>query len=457
MDMKQRIHEQVVQIQPELIGSIQHFIAIPSVLEEPTPHAPFGQPIATALAQMLDLCESFGMRTVNVDGYYGYAEYGEGEELIGILGHLDVVPVGELTEWETNPFEGVIRDGKLIGRGSQDDKGPTLAALYALQALRASGIVFNKRIRFIFGTDEESLWRDIAKYHENNEEIPKYGFTPDASFPLIHAEKGLLQATIKVKESGVPFQFESGEAMNSVPARATYIGSKVESIGETLTNMNLAYSLDGNKMSVYGKSRHAQAADKGTNPALQLLQALKVNGITSKTVDFLVDGLGDDANGRNIIPNCYDDVSGKLTVNVGKVSINETEQVIGLDIRIPVTYDKLAIVEPLQVLAAKYGMVYEEYDWLAPVYVPEDHFLVKTLMDVYSNITGDTTHPLTSGGATYARALDNCVAFGMVFPTSEKTEHQPNEYILLADLEKATYIYACAIAALLSTDSDVDL
>ncbi len=127
-------------------------------------------------------------------GYYGYAEIGDGEQMIGVLGHLDVVPTGELSAWDSAPFEPEIRDGKLYGRGgTQDDKGPTLAAIFAVKALIDSGIKLNKRIRFIFGTDEETLWRCIDRYLEK-EEVPQCGFTPDAAFPLIHAEKMLIQS-----------------------------------------------------------------------------------------------------------------------------------------------------------------------------------------------------------------------------------------------------------------------
>lgn len=445
--MKTKIREQVRRLQPALLTEIQQAVAIPSVIDEAVVGAPFGTPIHQALTQMLAVCASFGMHTVNVDGYYGYAEIGEGPEMVGILGHVDVVPVGDESMWTYPPFSATCVDGKLYGRGTQDDKGPTLAALFGLKALLDSGCVFKRKIRFIFGTDEESLWRDMAKYAENGEVRPDFGFTPDASFPLINAEKGLLQVVLSA-ETPSPIQLVAGNAFNSVPDRATYSGEHQDHLQAELDSREFAYTSTDTTTSVLGTSLHSQACDHGQNAISRLAMALTAIGVSSPVLDFASQVIGEDANANAIIANCADEVSGKLTCNLGKIDLNATNQSLSLDIRIPVTYAKADIVQPLQTLATQYGLTYEEYDWLAAIHVPVDHFLVQTLRSVYEAETGLTSTPLSSGGATYARALDNCVAFGMLFPDSEKTEHQPNEYITLADLEKATQIYAQALYVL---------
>ena len=161
--MKKLIKEKIMELQNDMIASIIEAVKIPSVISDAKEGYPFGENIDKVLRQTLKLCEDLGFRTVYKDGYYGYAEIGEGEELIGILGHLDVVPEGELDSWEIPPYEGVIKDGKLYGRGTQDDKGPTIAAIYAVKALMDLDVKFDKRVRFIFGTDEENLWRCINK------------------------------------------------------------------------------------------------------------------------------------------------------------------------------------------------------------------------------------------------------------------------------------------------------
>ena len=142
-------------------------------------------------------------------------------------------------------------------------------------------------------------------------------------------------------------------------------------------------------------------------------------------------------------------MSGKLTFNIGKLELTKEKESLGVDIRIPVTYKKEDVVDNLKEISSKHNLEYSEHDWLGSIYVPEDNFLVKSLRKVFEEETGLDSTPLSSGGATYARALDNCVAFGSVFPGKPKTEHQANEYIFVDDLMKATEIYALSVYELL--------
>lgn len=368
--------------------------------------------------------------------------------MIGILGHVDVVPEGDLESWNYPPFEAVLEDGKLYGRGTQDDKGPTISAIYAVKALMDLNVDFNKRIRFIFGADEENLWRCINKYKENNEEIPNYGFTPDSRFPITNAEKGLLQVHLTC-DSKSDIELSVGKALNAVPGKAIYIGKYSDKLKKELNKLNFEYTVEGNKICIIGKSVHSAASDTGINAVARLCIALNNIGIDSNIIKFLAEVIGEDANGNNIIPNCKDDVSGKLTVNIGRVTIDNEKEFAGIDVRIPVTYKKDDFVKELKKMTDKYNLNYEEYDFLDSIYVPEDTLLVKTLRKVYEEETGLDGTPLSSGGATYARALDNCVAFGAIFPGKPETEHQANEYLIVEDIIKATQIYALSIYELL--------
>lgn len=446
--MKEKIKKRVYELEIDIIKSIQESIKIPSVIGQKTDKYPFGEDVDRSLRQTLSLCESLGFKTVYKDGYYGYAEVGQGEELIGILGHLDVVPEGKLENWIHPPYEGVIEDGKLYGRGTQDDKGPTIACIYAVKALMDLGIEFNKRVRFIFGTDEENLWRDIAKYKENNEEIPSYGFTPDSKFPMINAEKGLLQVHLTCKNLS-DLRLACGGALNSVPDRAEYSGKKIQELKEELDKLGFEYILEDNKVCVLGKSVHSAISDTGINAISRLCIALDNMGETSNAIKFIKNVIGEDANANNVVKDCKDNVSGKLTFNVGKIELNDEKEMIGIDIRIPVTYKKEDVVDNLKKLCNQYNLEYKEHDWLESIYVPADNFLVKSLRKVFEEETGLDSTPLSSGGATFARALDNCVAFGCVFPGKPKTEHQVNEYIEISDIMKATQIYSLAVYELL--------
>ena len=178
----------------ELIENLQVLIKIPSVhAESSVPNEPFGLNTVKALEYVLDLGKKLGFKAKNIDGYCGYIEFGEGSELIGIVGHLDVVPEGE--NWTYPPFDARIEDNKIYGRGAIDDKGPVMASLYAMKAVMdycsENNISINKRVRLILGLNEERDWKCI-NYYKEHEEIPSIGFSPDADFPCIYAEKGLL-------------------------------------------------------------------------------------------------------------------------------------------------------------------------------------------------------------------------------------------------------------------------
>lgn len=447
--MKDKIKQRVDFYKDKIVNSVVECIQIPSVISEEDINFTFGEEIEKSLVEALNLCKELGFTKIYKDpeGYYGYAEIGQGEELIGVLGHLDVVPEGDANEWTYPPFSGQISNNKIYGRGAQDDKGPTIASLYAIKSLMDLGVEFNKRVRVIFGTDEENLWRCINKYTEK-EEMPNYGFTPDSVFPLINAEKGLLQVKLISKEN-TNFNFNLGNALNSVPDKAFYNGEKLEELKIELQKLDFKYEKVNDGINVIGFAMHSQSCDKTINAISRLCIALNNIGISCDTIKFIAEVIGEDANANNIINNCQDAVSGKLTFNIGKLQIDKKSQTIGIDIRYPVTLEKEILVNALTKKANEYNLEFNEYDFLKAIYVPEDNFLVKSLMKVYQEETNDLTKPLSSGGATYARALDNCVAFGPTFSMSKKTAHQADEHIDIDELIKATKIYALSIYELL--------
>ncbi len=451
-----KVNEIIDQQFDGFVKELQSVIRIPSVYAEDESVYPFGENIDNVLKRVLELAESLGFKTYyDPEGYYGYADYGHGDEMIGVLGHLDVVPPGDLSKWNRDPFDPVIKDNNLFGRGTQDDKGPTLAALYAFKALVDSeallGRPINKTVRFIFGIDEELLWRSISKYVEK-ERTPDYGFTPDASFPLIFAEKGLLQIDIKCKnESGLIFK--GGDAYNAVPSTMTVETASIDetkNLSKALSDLNYEHTVSHNSVTVVGKSMHAKDADKGINAITRTLMAGKRMGWDSNVIRFITEKINEDALATSLFGDCQDEVSGALKFNVGKVELNPSEEILNIDIRIPVTVSKAYVVEKLEALSKAYGFEMVENDYLRSIYTPLDAPLVKNLLDSYQEVTGDlVSKPVSSGGATYARAMDNCVAFGAAFPTTKETEHQPNEFINLDELKQAMYIYAKAFSKLL--------
>lgn len=433
----------------EFIEDLKKLISIPSVYSEDESTYPFGEEIDRALKAMLSTAEKLGFETFyDPNGYYGYAQYGEGEEMIGILGHLDVVPAGDPKKWNTPAFEPTIIDGSIFGRGVQDDKGPMLTAMYALKAVIDSGICVGKKVRFIYGTDEERLWKCIGEYNKK-ERIPNYGFTPDADFPLIYAEKGLLQVDLKAQnESGLILC--GGDAYNSVPSSISYDAKNGAALAKQLENLGFEYKQSENSITVSGKSVHAKDAEKGTNAICRMLMAMDRAGLKSKCSDFITENINEDALAKNIFGDCTDDMSGALKFNVGKINIDQNHEILNIDIRIPVSVEKEFVIEKLTNAVQKHGFELSENDYLRSIYTPLDSPIVKALMESYQEVTGDLESlPISSGGATYARAMDNCVAFGPAFPYTKATEHQPNEFVKIEELKLAMKVYSNAIIKLL--------
>lgn len=460
--------QEVEKYRGELIEKTKHLLVIPSVRDDQSagPGAPFGKDIAAALDFMLALGEKSGFRTKNVDGYAGHVEYGEGEELIGVLSHLDVVPPGD--GWSSPPFDPQILDGKLIARGALDDKGAAMASFFALKLIKDLGLPLSKRVRLIFGTDEESEWRDMD-YYFSREEMPTMGFTPDADFPLIVAEKGLFDFTLtgKIAETEETdrslwklVEFTSGQRANMVPDFAV---AKLEGAGDVfelkekyqeflLKRSIRGYSEESDEdltLVLQGISHHGSEPDQGLNAALALAQFLgqiPLDSKGSKYIEMIQSYLVDDFFGEKLGIAMEEQRLGPLTVNAGVFCYRQgVEQSVSLNIRYPLKGKGEEIERKVGQAFLPYGLEVAHMDHKLPHGVEEDHFLVQTLARVYEEQTGDKATLFAIGGATYARTLRTGVAFGPLFPGSPDTAHQKDEFILIEDLLKATAIYAQAI------------
>ncbi len=452
-NIKLKAHEQV----NETVSKIQEIVRIDSVrdTDNAAPGAPFGPGIRQSLDLFLEMAADLGMRTfADPEGRYGYAEIGpEGTEMIGILGHVDVVPVGELVQWtKAEPFSAEIVDDAIIGRGTLDDKGPMVMNLMAVKALIECGVEFNKRVRFIVGCAEETTWECMNAYSEL-EEMPATGYTPDANFPVIHAEKTIVRFDGLKKDVSNNFTLIADGAYNSVNDKATYTGTKVAEIIAELEKMEAKFEATEESITVKGKSAHAMATHLGVNAIYILATAMYNVGERSKAVDFIAEKMADTFNGEKICGEVKDDVSGLLTLNIGWAKITETEESLGFDYRIPVLVDYKQIIETYKKTLESYGFEFVPYKVTEALYEPVDGPLVSTLLGVYREVTGDTeTKPLTTGGGTYARAAKGTVAFGCVFGSYDMIDnmHQPNECLELRFIPMALEIYALAIYDLLN-------
>jgi len=432
--------------QKAAVKTLERLISVPSYNQPAEECAPFGKGIRNDLDEMMKICDELGFKTYeDPDGYYGYAEVGSGDKIFGVICHLDTVPAGDLGKWKHNPFKGTVINDAVYGRGSQDDKGPGIAALYAVKALMDQGYHFNQRIRFIYGTDEEILWRGIAEYNKKEAPIDS-GISPDAEFPLIYAEKGLQQSYL-VGPGTDQLKINLKNAFNAVPDSAVYDGPKQDEVKAALDKHGFEYTSDDNSITVIGKSVHAMMAPEGTNAVLRLAIALD-DVFDFKPLDFIGKLFKEDETGSNVLGDVRDE-SGQLTFNISSLEINENETRMQIDLRIPVTIDRDNLLAKLSKQVAAYDLKYVHFDYLAPLYVPKDSKLVQTLMKVYKEQTGNVdAEPQISGGATFARTMNNCVAFGGMLPTTPDYMHQANEQWPLPDMYKAMEIYAQAIKKL---------
>lgn len=432
----------------EMIDSVCKLIGFKSVsVETGNPEIPFGEECKNALEYTLNLAKQLGFRTKNLDGYCGYIEFGEGEEMVGIIGHLDVVPADKMDGWTTPPFEANIRENKIYGRGAIDDKGPVIASLYAMKAVLDSGVKLNKRIRLILGLNEEKAWKCINHYKEIGEKAPVIGFSPDADFPCIYAEKGIL--SIRLRH---PFAIKNEEILNiDCQNNALNVVPKYCSI--TLKN-NESGAIS--KREFHGTSAHAAHPDLGDNAITKLVKDLNsklAQNCTEHEFTFLSQlyelGLFEITTPKFLSNIPIQDESGVLTSNVGFLGIENHILEIGLNLRVPVNTSLAEIKEKYLKLSEIFPNLEVEFTAeQAPLYVPKDSQLVKTLTKVFHQKTGLNSEAIAIGGGTYARAFPNCVAFGANMPGQKDMCHQVDEFLDIDTLILSAKIYAEAIYAL---------
>ncbi|KYO68742.1 dipeptidase PepV [Thermovenabulum gondwanense] len=441
-----------------LINSVCEILRIRSVEEKPLPGMPFGKGVADALNYVLKLSESFGLRTKNLDNYVGWAEWGEGKDLIGILVHLDVVPEG--SNWSHPPFGGEIHDGKIYGRGASDNKGPAIAALYALKALKDANLNFKKRVRIIFGTNEES-GMECIKYYLQKDEMPAMGFSPDAEYPIINGEKGILTFSIKAKfdDNNGSIFLTGGERANMVPDYAHCVINYYDGLEKDLENFKgkTGFSLElvknGSEATIksYGVSAHGSIPEKGQNAISRLISFLVEIKAGSQGqrefLKFLMDKIGFETNGKSLGINLEDEVSGRLTLNLGVINMNENEAEAIINIRYPISFKGEDIIGTIE-RNLKKGIFIDNVKNSPPHYVPEDSPIVKALKAAYEKVTGEKAYCFTIGGGTYARMMKNTVAFGPNFPGKPEVAHEKDEYIEIEDLIKNFKIYTYVLKEL---------
>lgn len=410
----------------EFLNDLKTLIAIKSIRGNcgaETREAPLGEGINDAIEAFLAIGRRFGFKTKNLDGYCGYIEMGEGEELLGIIVHTDTVETGD--GWDYPALCCTVKEDGVYGRGVIDDKGPALLALYAMKAISDAKISLSKRVRLIIGGDEETGGCLCMKRYKETEELPTIAFSPDADYPAVFGEKGLLRVRIFGKETSMPedFKFDGGKVVNIVPDEAHAL-------------------INGEAFSEKGLAAHGSMPEKGENAILKLAEKISAR-FPQSTFSKLYSLTTAASLGIDI----KDELTA-LSINPSVLHADSTQCELFYDIRYPITANGQEVIAAIGQHASEKGLEAQIIFHEEPLYVPTDSHLVKTLSKIYTEHTGDTTPPMAIGGGTYAKSFKNCIAFGVLFPGEPETMHAPNEFWAFNSIDKNFDIMADAIIRL---------
>lgn len=404
---------------------LKELIAIPSSGGTPSEGAPYGKEPRRALDFFLDSAKAAGFKTGVTGGRAGWVEFGKGDRLIGIICHLDVVPAGD--GWETDPFTLTFKEDPdigvvMYGRGIVDDKGPAAASFFAMKELLDEGrIPEDFRVRLILGTDEERTC-SCVEYYADHEQIPDFAITPDAEFPAIYCEKGILHINFKGKNTGGLWA-QGGSAPNMVPAKARAV-------------------IDGLDITATGKPAHASKPELGINAIEKLVDTLIENNIPADNYPILK--FIRDFDAAAFTGCCIKDESGALSSNIGLLKAEADECSVVIDFRVPYSVDLDAVIGSLREKAAEYGLTVQIDERMDSIYMNKDSSDIKKLTRIWEEhmdrFTGfkeeyreKYTEAIAVGGGTYARHIPNTVAFGVQAPWHTDQCHQANESAAVSD------------------------
>lgn len=436
--MQERIYQaKIKEYEADFLKDLKKLVACRSVrdTELAQPGAPFGPGIQEAFAVFLDIAARLGFICRNFNGYACDAQMGDSKDYVGILGHLDVVPEGDLGQWHTEPYTLTLSaEGVLYGRGVNDDKGPLLASLYAVRILKDLGTKFDRSVRIIAGGAEETTWECMEHYFRKNPQ-PVMGFSPDGDFPIVNGEKGILKYELIFPGEGERFDIECSTFEN-------YVCDQVRLV---LPGENTVHTFNGKR----ALSRNPWRGDNAIwKLAAWMADRKELPAWGRDFAAFIQDCMAADYYGNKSGLYTEDVHMGATSVCPTGVSWQEDGIHLYLDIRYPRTITEKELCRRLEKLGNRYHFQTGSVSGRKPLYVEEDSPLIRGLKQAYEAVTGEPARLLTKGGASYARVLNNGVAFGAAFEGEDTLPHMPNECARLVSLEKAMEIYCAAVAIL---------
>lgn len=463
---KKQIEEYIDSHRQQIIDDVSLLCRINSEKSAYQEGKPYGEGPSRALALALSRAEQYGFAVHNYDNYVGTADLNDKEKQLDILAHLDIVPAGE--GWTvTGPFEPLEKDGRLYGRGTADDKGPAVAALYAMRAIKDLGIPVSKNVRLILGTDEECGSSDIKHYYKEEEEAPMT-FSPDGAFPVVNIEKGALPGNFTAEFEASDklarvISIQAGTKVNVVPgkAKAVFEGlddDLVRSVGaEVEKETGVSFGIQGMnstlEITAVGKGAHASTPHEGRNALTALLLLIKKLPFAACEQITLLHKLEslfpwNDTSGKALGIAMADELSGELTLAFSLLTVDATSLDATFDSRCPICSNEENVLEPVRRKLAENGMTLTNTSMRPSHYVDGDSDFVKTLNAAYERYTGRKGGCESMGGGTYVHDLKNGVAFGASMPGTDNNMHGADEFVDIEELLTSAKIFAQVIADL---------
>lgn len=460
---REKIDAYIESKKEEMIQDMMDLCQIDSQKTAAKEGMPYGEGPAKALAAASALMEKYGFAVKNYDNRVVTGDFSSAEKKLDILAHLDVVPVTE--DWTmTQPFEPKVIGDRVYGRGTADDKGPAIAALYALRAIKDLGLPMEKSVRLILGSDEECGSSDLAYYYSVEEEAP-YSFTPDADFPLINMEKGRLAPKFSADfMSGLVLpgviSFDAGSKVNVVPQRAEFVTAGLEAdvvrkcADEVTAATGVEFVIDQDEkgnlvVKARGMAAHASTPQEGKNALTASLKLIAGLPLADSEGHRALKALNEllpyeDVNGVKLGIYREEAVSGKVTVAFSILHYTPVSVTGEFDCRLANGCNEENTCEPLKVLFAEKNMKLEG-EFVEPHYVPGDSWFVRTLLDSYTRYTGKTGEPMSTGGGTYVHELKRGVAFGCMLEGVDNHMHGDDEFMEISTLVMSAKIFADAV------------
>lgn len=462
MNYSEKINKYIDEHTEDMLRDLKGLMQINSAAEINADGLPFGKGSAKALEYIRQLAENIGMSTENFENYAVTADYGSGAPTLGILAHVDVVPQGE--GWTKPCFDMTVENGKVYGRGAIDDKGPAVASLYAVKAIKELGIPLKNSVRYIFGGGEELGCEDI-EYYCQKKQLPQCVITPDGEFPIVNAEKGMAHITAKksfTEESAVNAKITCKGAVNAVPAKAQAAlcgysaGDVYKAIDTAKTSAEFTVSESGGVVEItsHGKSAHGSRPQLGVNALTALVKVLSILGIKECAVLSRLFPF-EETDGARLGINFSDEVSGSTTLAFTVCEMNENGCEISLDCRFPVSRTVNEVVGGIEKALSANGYEITHKQTMEAHHVDENTPFIDALKRAYEKVTGEKASCVCETGVTYAHNMPQGVAFGAAPRGEDCNMHSADEYISIEQLKNVAKIYANAITEICKTEEDI--